>query len=267
MKENHTSKDGVELFLDNRQIFLLFFASVVILGLVFALGVVVGKKMLTSPSPPPPVDPLALLDQTGNVDSFSSNLTFHDELTVDKKQKRKASKAVSTPAKQLDSKKQKTKSEHALPPAVAASRGQSVKKTSAKRIQGHTSLMTSPDSTPKKEPTAEQKTRSEKQKAKPASDMKSGHGTEPLASNPSDKTTGSLFTLQLSSFQDRAEAERFIQNLRVSGMKPFIITANIPGRGIWYRVRLGEFKSWEEAAQAKEKIEKEQKIIAYVAKK
>ncbi len=41
---------------------------------------------------------------------------------------------------------------------------------------------------------------------------------------------------------------------------------SIPGRGVWFRVRLGHFKSWDAALNAKQDFEKQQKLIAYVSK-
>ena len=84
MKEDRKGADGVELVLDNRQVLLLFFASAVILSLVFTLGVVVGKRAERRAAPQPPTDPLTLLDQMGGHDKEDENLTFHEALTGEK---------------------------------------------------------------------------------------------------------------------------------------------------------------------------------------
>jgi cell division protein FtsN len=44
-----------------------------------------------------------------------------------------------------------------------------------------------------------------------------------------------------------------------------VITSEIPGKGIWYRVRLGNYGSVQEATTAKANFEKQHNVIAYVA--
>src|SRR5688500_15644551 len=60
-------KDKVEITLDGRQIFYLFFGGAVITCLVFILGVTVGRRVEARSAPPPvPAavdDPLAALDK------------------------------------------------------------------------------------------------------------------------------------------------------------------------------------------------------------
>ncbi|RMG95690.1 MAG: SPOR domain-containing protein [Deltaproteobacteria bacterium] len=68
MRELHKWKDRVELRLDNRQIFFLFFGMSVVGCFVFALGVMVGKRMDMGPQGPLAAaedDPLADLDELG----------------------------------------------------------------------------------------------------------------------------------------------------------------------------------------------------------
>jgi cell division septation protein DedD len=74
------------------------------------------------------------------------------------------------------------------------------------------------------------------------------------------------YTLQLSAFQDRAEAEDFTKKLGPIGYKPNIVAADIPGRGVWYRVRVGDFASQKAALDAKGELERKLNIIAYVTR-
>ena len=46
----------------------------------------------------------------------------------------------------------------------------------------------------------------------------------------------------------------------------YLVPTTIPGRGVWFRVRLGHYSSWDTALTAKQEFERKQKIIAYVAK-
>src|SRR5262247_3823409 len=61
-------KDKVEVSLDGRQIFYLFFGGAVIVGMVFVLGVMVGRRVearghVDQPRAAATVDPLAALDR------------------------------------------------------------------------------------------------------------------------------------------------------------------------------------------------------------
>ncbi len=72
------------------------------------------------------------------------------------------------------------------------------------------------------------------------------------------------FLVQVASFKDQEDAEAFVQELRSRGHKAFRQAANVPGRGIWHRVRIGSFKSKYQAKLYKEKFEKEERTIALV---
>ena len=73
------------------------------------------------------------------------------------------------------------------------------------------------------------------------------------------------FALQLSSFQDKSEAEAFAQ--KFDGERPYLVVSEIPGKGTWYRVRVGDFASSKDAAVGKASFEKKHNVIAYVAQK
>ncbi len=70
------------------------------------------------------------------------------------------------------------------------------------------------------------------------------------------------FMLQVGSFPDRAEAEAFASSL--TGEKPIVVVSEIPGKGTWYRVRLGSFQVFKEAVDAKMIFEKRYSKIALV---
>jgi septal ring-binding cell division protein DamX len=71
------------------------------------------------------------------------------------------------------------------------------------------------------------------------------------------------YTLQLSAFPTRDEADTFAK--RFAGQGTFIITSEIPGKGTWYRVRCGNFSSYQEATAAKASFERQNKVIALIA--
>jgi len=85
-----------------------------------------------------------------------------------------------------------------------------------------------------------------------------------IAAGGDSKTKGH-FTLQLSSFQDKAEAEAFAQ--KFASEKPYLVVSEIPGKGTWYRVRVGDYATSKDAVAAKESFEKKHNVIAYVAQR
>ena len=62
------------------------------------------------------------------------------------------------------------------------------------------------------------------------------------------------YTIQVSSFQSAEESMAFASTLERKGFRPYVVSAKIPGRGTWYRVRLGRFNSEAGARVAKENL-------------
>jgi cell division septation protein DedD len=79
---------------------------------------------------------------------------------------------------------------------------------------------------------------------------------------PSEPRT--KFTLQLSSFQDKSEAEAFLTSMRSAGYQPYLTEADVSGKGTFYRVRLGTYRSVEAANEAKAEYEKSGRKTAQV---
>jgi cell division septation protein DedD len=82
---------------------------------------------------------------------------------------------------------------------------------------------------------------------------------------PTEAVPGGAFTLQLSAFQNRPEAERFAAKLRDRGYAPFILAAEVPHKGTWYRVRMGSFASKEAASRYLADFKRETQLQAFVA--
>src|ERR1700712_4713222 len=63
--ERWQGKDKIEVRLDNRQVFFLFFGSAMVACMLFVLGVIVGKRLESRGRAEAPVieDPLAALDR------------------------------------------------------------------------------------------------------------------------------------------------------------------------------------------------------------
>lgn len=58
--------------------------------------------------------------------------------------------------------------------------------------------------------------------------------------------SGDLFVVQIASFKSEPVAKKEADKLKSKGYSAFVERAEIPNRGVWYRVKVGGFKSEEE---------------------
>jgi cell division septation protein DedD len=63
---------------------------------------------------------------------------------------------------------------------------------------------------------------------------------------PADSSTGK-YTVQIASFPQMEEAQRMEQSLKSKSLPAFIQKTDLPGKGTWYRVRIGRFTTLEQA--------------------
>ena len=66
------------------------------------------------------------------------------------------------------------------------------------------------------------------------------------------------YTIQLGSYRTREESEEFANGFRIKGHEPIITQVEIAGRGIWFRVSLGEFSN---AVAAKAYVQNEEELF------
>ncbi|MEA2697904.1 MAG: DedD protein [Myxococcales bacterium] len=263
-------KDKIEVRLDNRQVFFLFFGSALVACMLFVLGVIVGKRIESRGRADAPEiqDPLAVLDRVNQPTVTAAapadqGLAFPKALIGSAGAKSKPIGLSPRPV--------------APPPVVVTGKG--VLATTAAnagaaaapapapvfRATESTAPRVAPSAAPKPivavKPPVPAATRSPSS-AGPIV-VKTPAAPRPVTAAASDTPPKGRFTLQLSSFPDRTEADAFAK--RFSAQGAFIITSEIPGKGTWYRVRMGNFASAQEATTAKTNFEKQHNVIAYVA--
>ena len=220
MRDVDRWKDKVELTLDGRQIFFLFFGGAVVACMLFVVGVLVGKRLESRAlaMSPAAADPLSALDQLGDVDPSDEELTYHRALTGKKARPE--------------------------PVAVAAAPAPEVAKPRAE------------------EPAVEP--------ARPAPAMPLVRPQVVAAAAPKNagKADASAlhFTLQLSAFPEKSDAEGFMRKMQSLGYRPFLVASEVPGKGVFYRVRIGDYASKQGAQDAKLEFERKQHLSAYVAR-
>jgi len=229
VRDDYRIKDKYELSLDNRQIVTFFVAAIVVIGTVFVLGVVVGKKLASAPAHASAPDLLTALDQRAAAMEQvktspppEARLTFQEELT--KKVADSPPKEVVAPTPESPAEPAKVASPEKSPPSPAA-------------------------------PTVVPELPREKlKKAIAAVERPPREVSSPPVA----------FSLQLSASQAREDADRFAAKLRAQGYQPYIVESDLKDRGRWYRVRMGKFSSKEAAARFRDDFHRETKLDAFV---
>jgi len=72
----------------------------------------------------------------------------------------------------------------------------------------------------------------------------------PRQGSPEPSGSARPFSLQVASRSDRAVSMARAESLRKAGVEAFIVPAQVPGKGTWYRVLIGGFDSASRAAEA-----------------
>jgi cell division septation protein DedD len=231
MREMHKWKDKVELSLDNRQIFFLFFGLSVVGCFVFALGVMVGRRVEWSPEGEVAAlsgDSLALLQAD---DGPGEPLTFKEGLSDPATADVPPTRDPGQPPRDED----EVKAEKA---ALALAHADD-------------------------EPAAARHVPVAAPEVPTADPSLARAGQAPLV-DPAD-VEDKKFTLQMKAFSRVEEAEAFTSKLRANGHQVRIEAHEVKGR-IWHRVRMGTFDNWADGLAAKQDFEQREKIIAYVVK-
>jgi DedD protein len=332
MRDAHRMKERFDLSLDNRQVVSLLIGGLIVLGAVFVLGVVVGKKLAGSAETRQADDILSALDRKAERPAPAAAevpLTFQDELT------KKHPDTPSAPARATEPKPVASRAEIDAPSLSApsahfsgSSPGGNGGGAAALRdlpgvadkgptdpsrdltIDPENGAATAPRDltvgaekrdaaaardvtgrTEKEKGTAtaprDLTLGAEKRNAVAARDLPAGAGKVKQAAvatraaqregvkdavvrstparPPQGAVTGGAFTLQLSSTQNREEADRFVAKLRDRGYAPYVLKAEVPGRGTWYRIRMGSFPTKEAAQRYLADFKRETQLQAFVA--
>jgi cell division septation protein DedD len=72
------------------------------------------------------------------------------------------------------------------------------------------------------------------------------------------------YQLQVSSFKTQPEADAFAAALRRRGHKAYVEPANVKGRGLWYRVRIGPFKFRHSAVVYRQDFEGKERMVTFI---
>lgn len=274
MRDAHRMREKFDVTLDNRQIVSLLIAGIIVMGAVFVLGVVVGKKLTDNAQTAAAPDLLSALDANAQALQQAREaeppLTFQDELirkTGSDSSNKPGTVTVAIPPPAPKPVEQPAPTPAESPEQVAA--------TSTDDDYAPAPGDAEPKPEPKAPETkvAESKPASSPGKVEPAPvptrTAPQGSGLKEAIARatqrPTEAVPGGAFTLQISAFQSRPEAERFAARLRDRGYAPYIVAAEVPNKGTWYRVRMGSFPSKEAASRYLSDFKRETQVSAFVA--
>jgi cell division septation protein DedD len=72
------------------------------------------------------------------------------------------------------------------------------------------------------------------------------------------------YQLQVASFREQPDADKFVEELRKRGYRAYRQAAYVADRGLWHRVRIGPFQTKLEAAKFKSEFDKKERMSAFL---
>jgi cell division septation protein DedD len=100
--------------------------------------------------------------------------------------------------------------------------------------------------------------KAEPQKSKPVKTSQKKKSTKgKVAAVKKTHAAGPIYTIQAASVKDPKDADQLVQKLKKSGYPAYRAIGKIPGKGIWFRVRIGKYKSKSEALGIMKKLKKD----------
>lgn len=226
MRDVDRLKEKWRFSLDIRQVTSIVIGALVVLGAVFGLGVTIGRKL----GAPPPADVAAGGDVLARVDARSAD-------AIDPARDLTYPETLTRPADDL----------HAAPPADDP---EAAAEAPAPSPSDPAPAVESPAPVEPATP----------RRAEPAPRVAAASGRARLEPAP----RGGEFTVQVAATPTRSEAEGFADRLRSRGYRPYVVDAQVPGKGRWFRVRVGAFESKAEAERYLMDFRRETRLEAFV---
>jgi cell division septation protein DedD len=291
MAGNRPARERFEFSLDARQVAAVILGSFAALGLAFFLGHALGQRVaerpVTATAPAPPAasaDRLAALDPVPSAGG-EDKLTFHDTLTSPRppqdvlppgpKGPTPEPRPVPVAAARPPEPKPVPAAAARPPEAKAQVGAQAPAAAAAGPVVAGAALVVPPPAAPSSKVAnakAPEAPSSSGIDAKGAPAPKAAVAAPPPRAvpvpSPAPARTASTagkgaWVVQVGSTQDRIEADRIAARFATRGAR--VVVAEVPGKGRWYRVRLGSFESREVADRYLRDLERTTGAKGFVA--
>ncbi len=236
MAERNQLKTKVELTLNSQHVWLAFIGALIAMALVFSLGVMVGKRLNGVAGVTPADDALAAVQQ--QEDQYQK---LAEVIQVQQPEKADAK------AKEDTAEQDKKAQEEAAKLAKLQQEKEAAKKAEQQRREKEEARLKELKKKEREKQAAEE--RKAKQLAQQAAKEKEKTEDNSAASaTQTPAPQGKYYTLQIASFPSRDKADSYVSRFKAVGnRKPFITPAEVPGKGTWYRVKIGKFETKEQA--------------------
>jgi cell division septation protein DedD len=285
-----------------RRIGTILLAAAALVGLTFAMGVVVGRA--AEPPPASPTDPLAKLEGSNKSGAAmpvaepalpkvdAADLSFPSTLADDEDRpevlaalKAAADEEAALAAGAHNDSAQAAESQPAAAPqqnlaaveptAIAAADGMAADARGAVRAAAKESEFNEPVEVATEElvasipaavaagPGARSLPKTAKHDPLVAKALRS---SEEEPSDPAPRGHDGEYTLQVISYDSPEPSRAFAEGLRAKGHAAFVVSADIPDRGRYYRVRIGPFKNRFQAEAYRRKFESEEQMNTFVVR-
>ncbi|GAB4305359.1 MAG: hypothetical protein Kow0090_20950 [Myxococcota bacterium] len=223
-----STPEGI-LHLNQQQLFYFFVGLLLIGGLIFALGIMTGKRMVSIAQDG--AEELEKLDLQAKIQEKARAATATQS---EKKEEEKATESEKKPETKEDAKAGNKETEK---PPEAPEKKQS--------------------------PPPEEKNAEEKRAAKEAP-KRISTPNQPPPSKEYDPQ--GIWTLQVGSVATKEQADKMTAHLKEKGYKVNVSSAEIEGKGTFYRIRVGRFTTKEDAALFQKKYEDEEKTQTMISR-
>jgi cell division septation protein DedD len=233
------------------------------LGLIFAIGVLIGNAA-DADDTVPEEDPLARLDRAAGLEAGSTedesvptvereSLTFPEALEDSRPEVESAVAAAAAEEAHPDPIDGRPVT---VPAAVAG--GDDDGDAPASAPLAHPSLPAAISATPARDILA---------RALPRDALVAAALPEPPAHAAAPSGRDGEYTLQVSSLPGPAQANAFSDQLRARGHRAFVVVADVPNRGRHWRVRIGPFETMGEAESYRREFENTERMNTYVVRR
>lgn len=232
----------------------LLLMELVILIAVFYLGSQFGPEIMGKGTPEvAEIQPPENREESGSEkngtpevkESKQTDLTFPEVLTKSGPEKSLVIKPSGVSVREMDVKKE---DENLLlsvkPTAVPIKRSEAPEREGTQIING----IEGPEILEKPQPSPpEKKVVVEKTGPVPPTPLETFPAEATDTVEPAPKAVSKSYSIQVGSFQSSAEAEMVVKKWTKKGYQAFISKGEIPNRGVWHRVRIGEFDNRDQA--------------------
>jgi len=79
---------------------------------------------------------------------------------------------------------------------------------------------------------------------------------QPVAAKSEAQPTAKVYTVQVAALKAAKDADRLVAQLKQKGYPAYRVISKVQGKGIWFRVRVGKYKSKADALAVKQKLGK-----------